>query len=186
MPSANPAIDFENDGADQRQQEFLRSLGSSYRSIYGCIFTLVANRPDAEDVFQETAVVLWRKYVEEGPPLNFTAWACSVARNVVRGYLRREGRRRGKASLSDAHLAMLATVHGGSTELLELRQEVLRTCLEQLPDQDRSLLLKCYGEAGGVNDLARRTGRSPEALYSKLKRLRHRLFDCVTRKMAGG
>lgn len=185
MPFVNPAVGPEFGSADERQEEFLRAMRSSYSSLFGCIFTLLPHRSEAEDVFQETAVVLWRKYVEEGPPLNFTAWSCAIARNVVRGYLRRERRRRGRAALSDAHLAMLATVHGGSTELLELRQELLRECLKQLPDQDRTLLLRSYEGDSGIHRVAKEVGRTPEALYSKLKRLRHRLFDCVNRKIGG-
>ncbi|HVJ84222.1 MAG TPA: sigma-70 family RNA polymerase sigma factor [Caulifigura sp.] len=173
-----------DEGGEELQAQFLRSLRDAQGALYGCILALVPAGSDADEVFQETVWVLWKEYQAEGPPINFSAWSNSVARNIARGYIRRE-RRRGRVQLSEAHLNMIAKVHAGSSELLELRQEMLRHCLGHMSDGDRALLMSCYGPEASIHVVARKQGQTTASLYSRLKRLRHRLFECVNRRMSG-
>lgn len=173
-----------NEGGGKAQGHFLRSLREAQAALYGCILALVPSRSDADEVFQETVWVLWKEYQAEGPPANFSAWSNAVARNIARGYIRRE-RRRGRVHLSETHLNKIAKVHAGSSELLELRHEMLRHCLSHMSDDDRSLLMSCYGPAASINEVAREQGQTSTSLYSRLKRLKHRLFECVNRRMSG-
>jgi RNA polymerase sigma-70 factor, ECF subfamily len=182
-----PRIEFQIDSnqADSGwQREFLRGLREAGNALYGCILSLVPHRADADEVFQETVSVLWSEFQAQGPPVCFSAWSNSIARNVARSYIRRE-RRRGRVFLSEAQLAQIAKIQAGSSELLELRHEMLRHCLEHLPSNDRELLLKCYGAGDSIRGFAREQGQSFEGVYSRLKRLRHRLFECVNRRMSG-
>jgi RNA polymerase sigma-70 factor (ECF subfamily) len=182
-----PRIDIEinsnqEDGGWQR--EFLRGLRDSANALYGCILSLVPNRADADEVFQETVSVLWSEFQAQGPPDCFSAWSNSIARNIARSYIRRE-RRRGRVFLSEAQLSQITKIQAGSSELLELRQEMLRHCLEHLSANDRELLLRCYGSGDSIRAYARENGQAFEGVYSRLKRLRHRLFECVNRRMSG-
>jgi RNA polymerase sigma-70 factor (ECF subfamily) len=182
--SSRTELNFEvSEGTGQPHGQFLRLLRDAQSALYGCILALVPHRPDADEVFQETVSILWKEYNTAGPPLNFSAWSNSVARNVARTYIRRE-RRRGRVSLSEAHLNEVAKVHAGSGELLELRQEMLKSCLSLMAPSERTLLLTCYGPAS-INDVAKQQGQTVASLYSRLKRLRHRLFECVNRRMGG-
>lgn len=166
------------------QREFLRGLHDARNALYGCILSLLPHRADADEVFQETVSVLWSEYQEQGPPANFSAWSNSIARNIARTYIRRE-RQRGRVFLSESQLSQMTKIHAGSTELLELRQEMLGQCLEQLPASDREFLLQCYESDDSIRAYAREKGQAFEGLYSRLKRLRLRLFECVNRRMSG-
>jgi len=185
MPRTEVEIRSDEGGGQDAQRNFLRSLRDARGALYGCILALVPQRSDAEEVFQETVSVLWKEYQAHGPPANFSAWSNSIARNITRSFIRRE-RKRGRTFLGEAHLNQLSKVQAGSSELLELRHEMLRQCLAALSGKDRKFVLESYGADAPVSAQAREQGRSPEALYSRLKRLRHRLFECVNRRMSSG
>jgi RNA polymerase sigma-70 factor (ECF subfamily) len=82
-----------------RGKEFLGRFLKAERRIFAYVYTLVPNRADAEDVFQEVSKVLWEKYDEWNPPDDFAAWACRVAYFKVNDY--RRSRRRQRVIFSD-------------------------------------------------------------------------------------
>ena len=43
-------------------EEFMRLFGAHRRRLYQFILSLVPNVQDAEDVLQETNIILWRKF----------------------------------------------------------------------------------------------------------------------------
>jgi DNA-directed RNA polymerase specialized sigma24 family protein len=56
--------------------------------LYGYIATLVPSRADAEDIFQETSLLLWEKWCEFDQDRDLMPWACGIAHNVVRNFWR--------------------------------------------------------------------------------------------------
>ncbi len=67
-------------------EEFVRLLMANERRLLAYILTLLPHVADAQDVLQETSIVLWRKFGEYRPGSDFTAWAYRVAHNMVRNY----------------------------------------------------------------------------------------------------
>ncbi|QDT63879.1 sigma-70 family RNA polymerase sigma factor [Calycomorphotria hydatis] len=179
-------LDSTPSSEGELQEEFLRALQEAYGPIFGCVMSLLPERREAEDVVQDTIVLLWQKYREDGPPEHFRRWACTIAYNVTRNHLRKQSLRKGSVPLSDAHLAQLARVRGAMTEILELRRERLQECLEKLSKSDRRIIAECYAGDGLIRDVARSLGTGVSALYARLKRLRRKLFDCMNLRMAGG
>ena len=58
----------------------------SSAALYLYTFALLPNSADAEDVFQEANLVLWRKFDQYQTGTNFFAWACKVIRYEVLKY----------------------------------------------------------------------------------------------------
>src|SRR5436190_16383016 len=58
---------------------FLRLLLQNERRLYAYVLTLMPNRADADDVFQEASLVMWDKFDADHPPDDFTAWGCRIA-----------------------------------------------------------------------------------------------------------
>lgn len=164
-----------------RETEFLRLLAISYRELYAAAMSVVGNRNDADDVIQEVCVVLWARYDEFDPTTNFHKWACTVAFNVARTYARKRNRRRG-VGLSEEALSKIVRMRTASSELLELRREILRNCLTRLAPRDRHFLTDCYRTSSSLVDYAQNKGLTVSTVYSKLKRLRRTLVDCVQKK----
>lgn len=167
------------------EAEFLRQLAAHYRNMYACALSIVGTPNDANDVIQETCVVLWQKYDEFNRGTNFRKWACAITFNVAKNFVRRQ-RRHCRTGLSDDLLARVVQVRTAEAELLELRREVLRECLEKLSQADRTFLFDSYQESASLAEFSRRQGRTAAAVYSKLTRLRQILARCVHRQLESG
>ncbi len=83
-------------------------------------------------------------------------------------------------------LDAVAQTAGELAAELDERHEALGLCLQKLPDRDRELVLTRYEPGCGVEEAARRSGRSLEAAYKALMRIRKLLFDCVSHQLAPG
>jgi RNA polymerase sigma-70 factor (ECF subfamily) len=166
-----------------RQAEFAECLRASQSRLYGYIHSLVRDLNDADDLFQQTTLVLWKKFDEFDRRRSFFAWACGIARLEVANFLR--GRARQRLYFSDELNLLLIEAHEEMTDdELDRRREALGRCVEKLRQRDRELLVECYGESPGVHDAAGRRGRSSHSVYNSLRRIRRSLFECVSRALA--
>ena len=152
------------------------------RQIFAYIYTLVPDRPDAEDLLQETCVVICDKFEEFTPGTDFVAWACQIAWWRIR--YSRQKFARSKVVFDDIVLEAVARTASTMREELDERHEALAACLQKLAPRDRELVLTRYEPGSGVAEAARRSGRSMDAAYKALNRLRKLLHDCVTDQLA--
>jgi RNA polymerase sigma-70 factor (ECF subfamily) len=161
------------------QQDFLRVFLANEREIIRYVAALVPAIADAEEIVQQTAVVMWEKFEEYDAERPFAPWACRFALNVTRQWIAR--RQRWKALLD-----------GGLAEELVLRREQLRPefdsrlarleqCTQKLPKEQRSLIDGYYFRRVDVEALARQAQRTVEAVYKSLQRIRRSLRDCIER-----
>src|SRR5215212_1321193 len=152
------------------------------RQIFSYIYTLVPVRYDAEDILQETSLVICEKFDDFEEGTDFVAWACQIAYWRVR-YARQKFARSKvvfNQEIVDAIAATAVTLQKETDE----RHEALQHCLRKLHPRDRDLLLTRYEPGSGVPEAARRSGRSLDAAYKALNRLRKLLFDCVTHQLS--
>src|ERR1700710_651459 len=84
-------IQGSNRGDAAAFAEYLRLHQSR---LFGYIHSLVRDFNDADDLFQQTALILWRKFGEYDRGRSFLGWACGVARFEVTNFLRGRGRNR--------------------------------------------------------------------------------------------
>ncbi|MEM1063020.1 MAG: hypothetical protein AAGJ97_11900, partial [Planctomycetota bacterium] len=101
----------------------------------------------------------------------------------ARDFLRARRRRCGYG-LSNSVINKLVAVSKGTYEVAELREELLHGCLDDLSGADRRMFRECYGGGVAASEWARRNGKNENSVYTRLRRLRKRLFECVNRKMA--
>ena len=151
--------------------------------IYAYVATLLPNRADAEEVFQQTSLILWRKWQEFDLERDFVAWACGIAYYEVRNFLRQH-RDRARVYLSEDVLEEVARVQVELHDVLEARLDALKHCLDQLNPDNRRLLERCYAGKDSIKTIAEDLGQTPNVLYMILKRLRRALFECINRSLA--
>lgn len=167
--------------ADSRKR-LMGLITRHQRQIFAYIYTLVPDRHDADDLLQETCVVICDKFDEFTPGTDFVAWACQIAWWRIR--YSRQKFARAKVVFDDEVLAKVAHTAVTMREELDERHEALSACLQKLAPRDRELVLTRYEPGGGVAEAAERTGRSMDAAYKALNRLRKLLHDCVTHELA--
>lgn len=173
---------FAPQSAETESRKRLMALMTRHqRQIFSYIYTLVPRRHDAEDLLQETSVIICEKFDEFRPGSDFVAWACQIAWWRVR-YSRQKFARSKVVFDQDLLDAVAQTASALATELDE-RHEALALCLGKLHARDRELVLTRYEPGHGVPEAARRSGRSMDAAYKALNRIRKSLFDCVTHQL---
>src|SRR5205085_9397094 len=67
-----------HDETDSRKR-LMMLMTRHQRQIFAYIYTLVPDRHDAEDLLQETSLVICEKFDEFTPGTDFVAWACQIA-----------------------------------------------------------------------------------------------------------
>ena len=166
----------------ERTEEFVRLLTQHQSLVRGFIFTLLPNRSEADDLFQRTSIVLWRKFDQFQVGSDFGAWACQIAKLEVRNFLRVG--RRDRLCFSDELLTSLADMRLTLDNELELRREALRHCVAKLRASDKQIVHKCYGpQSTTAKDAAADLGRPTNTLYKALTRIRRALFECIERSL---
>jgi RNA polymerase sigma-70 factor (ECF subfamily) len=169
-----------------QHERFLRLFAKNEERIRRYIMVLVPNRADADDIFQETTVALWKKFGEYTPERPFFNWACRFAHFQVLGHRKREAVRSKHLRFSDAALeALSGEAQPTENDLTQWRQ-ALATCVESLPASQRELIQLRYSTDATVVDVARRTGQAAKSLYKALARIRLRLAKCVQSRIATG
>jgi RNA polymerase sigma-70 factor (ECF subfamily) len=162
-------------------EEFVGLLMASERRVFSYILTLLPNVADAQDVLQETSIVLWRRLAEYEPGTDFTAWACRVSFNIVRNFRAKQHRCRVK--FDEQLLTAVATDAESSREELDLAQAALFDCVNELPPGDRDLLQRRYETRATIKSVAAAVGRSAEGLYKAMRRIHDTLHDCIQRRL---
>ena len=183
---STPPDPSQGDASLDAHAQFMRLFLGSEKEIFRYVAVLVPRVADAQDVVQQTAVALWKKFDQYDPAQPFTPWACRFALFEARQFLRRDQRR---GVMFDDHLAdMLVERRSALGEEMERRYSHLATCLRKLPPEQRQTVERYYYERRAVDDLAAQAGRTVEAIYKMLQRIRQALHDCVTRalKAEGG
>jgi len=170
--------------ASERVDVFVQLLGQNQRRIFLFVVSMVPNWSEAEEIIQETNLILWREFGRFQPGTNFGAWSCQVALNQVLAWRKRQHRDRMK--LSEAFLEAVAEEATADADWLEDRSRALALCIEKLPERHRLLLRSRYNEGRTIDAIGRELGRSADAIYRTLSRIRHSLHNCVTESLTQG
>jgi RNA polymerase sigma-70 factor (ECF subfamily) len=165
----------------ERYEQFLTLFTQHRERLFGYVFALMPNYQDAEDVFQKTSIVLWRKFEEVRPDGDFFAWACKVAYYEVRNFRRTHARDR--LFFSDEVLATLADERTLAADSISRRTAALQQCMQGLSPPHRELVQKAYAGHRSVGQLAEDLGRAVQTVYNRLYRIRRLLFDCVEQRL---
>jgi RNA polymerase sigma-70 factor, ECF subfamily len=175
---------MQSDSRDEAEsrKRLMMLMTRHQRQVFSYIFTLVPNRNDAEDLLQETSLVICEKFHEFEPGTDFVAWACQIAYWRIR--YSRQKFVRSKVVFDQEILDIVAQTAGEMSEELDNRHEALLRCLQKLHTRDRELLIARYEPGGGVEEAARRSGRTVKTAYKALARMRKLLLDCVTTRLA--
>jgi RNA polymerase sigma-70 factor, ECF subfamily len=158
--------------------EFTALLEKSQRPIFLCAMSILRNAADAEDVVQESGLILWKKFHEFQPGSNFVGWACQIARFQALKML--EFRARGPRLFTNEFLSMFAVpTNDESLARLERRRAAFVECIQKLTAADRELIVRRYRRGASTRDVAESLDRSVQGTRRSLQRIREALAKCV-------
>lgn len=168
---------------DQKgHREFLQAFTRHEPAVRAFVRRLVPSRSDADDILQEVSIVLWEKFHEFDSGGDFKAWACGIARFKVLSWLRDRGRDR--LVLDSDVIEQIAEESLHVESQLEQQRIALEDCFERIPTKERELLARAYHRDVKIREVASASGRSIGGFYQWLHRMRKRLLDCLSHKLA--
>ncbi len=162
--------------------KFVQLLASHQHRLRAYLLATVRSDQAADDLLQDTNLVLWNKREEFDLSRPFFPWACGIAYVEVM-----RSRRRVSADRLCFDAALLENISSEfvkQADLLDDRQEALRKCLDRLTPSERQLIQARYSHDWSVEDLAEKTRRPSKTIYGALRRIRESLYQCIERTIS--
>lgn len=173
--------DFVADG--QRREAFARLFAQHDRWLFSYLVVLLGSPADAEEVFQEVCVVLWREHEKFQLGTDFVRWVSVIANNQVHRF--RSKSKRKSFPLDEGLLGDVASAAIGRADIFEHRREALRNCLGKLSREDRRIVQHCYDyETTSFKTAAEHLGRPVNTVYKALNRIRRMLHKCIDQTLS--
>ena len=151
-------------------------------AIFRYVAALMLRMDDAEEVFQETCLTLLRRWEDYDPERPFEAWAIGIAKNLIRKS--RENAQRRIPVVSNVMIDAVSEAYFAENVEADTRMNALSDCLDNLSDDQRQLVQRCYSDSQPVKAIAESLEMKPHALYKRMERIRHQLFECIERSSA--
>src|SRR5262245_57585437 len=134
------------------EEAYIGRLLMYQEDVYGYILSLLPHRADAEEVTQQTAIVLWRCRGQFDCRRDFLPWAFGIARNEVRRRLREPGTK--LVSFSQEMIDELAAAPDHLASGMSVQRDAMETCLEKLEPTQRQLIERCYQGKENIRSIA--------------------------------
>ena len=139
----------------------------------------------ADDIFQETMIVAWRRLDDFDQQRSFAPWLRGIARRVIMAHRRRSAK--GFYICNEtvmSHLdAWAACVDSQTGDSWNEKLDVLRDCVAALPEHYHQTVRLRYTDELSAIEISKRLEISVPGVKKRLQRARERLFDCVQRKL---
>ena len=167
-----------NHREDGRDSLFFQLFMAHQGSLRAFILASVHNYSDANDLLQETATVMWRKFDSFSPGGSFVAWGIGIARNQILNFFRQ--RKLCRLRFDDELLERVMQVSAARSEGFEERMEALRHCFAQLSVVNQQVLDMRYRLGLNATVVASKISRSVAATYKHIARLQVWLQNCIS------
>jgi RNA polymerase sigma-70 factor (ECF subfamily) len=165
----------------ETHEQFTRRWTEAQPIIAAYLHSLVVDFQEAEDLLQEVAVILLRKFPEYTPDRPFIRWAMGIAKYEVLTTRRRHARSR--ISYTPELLDRISEAYEELAPELERRAAALRQCITEIQGRARELLLLRYEQSLKPGEIAKRLGIAAIAVRVMLTRTRAALRACIDRKL---
>lgn len=163
-------------------QLFVSLMMRHERALYRYIYSLLPSATDVDDVMQETALVLWKKFEEYDQTRDFEPWAIRVAYFQVLSW--RKKVQRSRLVFSDELVELLGQEETFGSDPWKQKAELLDLCLQKLSREDREVIDARYTRNITLMELAKQRKESVHKLYKALDHMRGSLLQCVRQHLA--
>jgi RNA polymerase sigma factor (sigma-70 family) len=173
-------------GGERKLLVFTQLWTQHQSTVRAYLASFLSNSIAVDDALQEVAMVVWQKGPWEGDSSAFLGYSLACARRIALAARRKQGDTRMELLPPEAAIALadrVAFLEQQETVAPGDRMLALRRCLENMKPDLRELLESRYSGASKeeLRQHSKRVGKSMDALYKTLERLRGLLLTCVKR-----
>jgi RNA polymerase sigma-70 factor (ECF subfamily) len=167
----------------QKDKQFFRLYVTHQRSVYAFIMANARNFNDANDIMQETAMIMWQKFDDlDKKEEKFLAWGILIARNQLYKYFARVKKTR---LVFDEDL--LRAIENQCMSKLESYPDhiyALQKCLSRLSEPHRQLLMMKFGQQLTIQTISEKLQRTVSAVYKTIARIHLALQQCIQQALS--
>tara|TARA_R110002111_G_scaffold221507_1_gene283742 strand:- start:220 stop:771 length:552 start_codon:yes stop_codon:yes gene_type:complete len=160
---------------------FVRLLLEHEPQVRSFLRGLLPTWNDVDEVVQEASLVAWRKFTDFEQGTAFGGWFLTIARFEALKHRRRMART--KLVFADDVWERLAD-EAAADEEKQIERHHLEACLAKMQPEKREVLLSVHSPGVVLREVALQSGKSEQAFYKAIQRLRATLLDCVSRSIA--
>ena len=167
------------------EKEILRFLMQSRERISAAAWLVVRDAHVAEDIFQNTVLKAVTKDVSFEAEAALFSWAFITARRDSLNWCRKHGR---ESVGIDEDILTLIHQDWQNDHLNPKgnRFELLRDCMEEMPQKSEKILRLRYFEGLSCGEIADSISITLDAVYKRISRIQNSLRKCVELKMQPG
>lgn len=185
--SSQPEAETIENILDRVRSGDLEAYAEVIRAYQGQVWKVVAfglREPDASaDLVQATFVNAYFTLDRFEKGRDFGPWVRTIARNLVRGELRRRGREQRRFAAYHQHLETCSAGEARAQAHEDALLRALTHCREELSEPSREALALRYERSLGFSEIAEKLGRTLAATRQLLQRIRLQLRACIEHQM---
>jgi RNA polymerase sigma-70 factor (ECF subfamily) len=176
------------DGSPSRQAEplvlFEILVRENADALTAFLRASVQDHAAADDLFQETMLVAWRRIGDYDRARPFGAWLRGIAKRLVLEHYRQSAR---EVPVDNEHLldcldARLAQVERQPGNTLDEKIAALRDCIQRLDLLYQDPIQLHYRERRTTDWIAEHLATTRDVIQKRLQRARVQLAECLERK----
>lgn len=160
--------------------EFILELTQVQQRLLSYIYRRVANREQAQEVLQQTNLVLCRKADDFELGTNFNAWAVTVARYQILSHRKNVARER--LVFSDEVFSVVDD-RGEESLFHEERKRILLFCYGKLSQVNQELMKLRYQDGLSFQQVADELNKQISAVKVQVHRIRLNLKKCAQEQL---
>jgi RNA polymerase sigma-70 factor (ECF subfamily) len=168
-------------GFNENYEELTLNWTKAQPVVSAFILSVVPNAQHAEDILQEVALVIVRKYDTYVKGSSFVAWAIGIAKNECLRHRRKHARDRHVFD-DELVLQIAALCQTRNDDMFEMKA-ALSVCISKLPSHGQKLLEMQYAWGLEIKKIAGQMGMTANAAFVALHRIRMSLQDCIRRQL---
>lgn len=165
--------------------DFDRLISEVRPRLRAFLLSLTGSQACAEDLTQETSLILWEKRDEYDPSRSFRSWAFRIGFLQAQNYRRKQRRIQERELPGDELFEQIADTmadrHGRDDDE-DARHQAMIQCLGKLNGPHRNLVLSRYRDERSLEQLSAEAGINRNAMAQKLFRLKRTLLRCIEKQ----
>lgn len=154
------------------------------RMLMAYICSAIRDSAAADDVWQETMLVAWRRIHEFDRSRPFGPWLRGIAARVILGYSRKQAYTvqvdEPTLEFLDSRFENLQSLRG---DTLDEKLQALRDCVASLPEHYRTCIEMRFMKGVKPGELSKQINLGIESVKKRLVRAKSMLVTCIDQKM---
>jgi len=156
---------------EKQSDIYFKVLHSRYiNKVYSKAISLLKDEAMAEDAVQEIFLKIFLNLSKFTFRSKFSTWVYSITYNYCIDLLRKQKKHKKLFASDNDDLSNVKDEVVNDKALLEIEFEKLGVVLNNIPIEDKTVLLMKYKDDMGIRDISKIVGKSESAIKMKIKR----------------